>query len=295
MDIAQLIAKFYREKSSKHIGTEYGISEREICRLSDSTKAIMSSVDLKKLNKTEKNYVDDQLRMMSGIVNGHKNILKTFDVYYHEFRDSLLIMHELSKFPLENMISFYDGVEEDDAKKIFKQLLEGIQYLHEQDIVHGNISARSCFLKSYDLGGTDVHSTNIQLKLMLTNRGTKGRGTFDRKGTGISVVESGMPLVLLPPEAWKTNGTHSKEADMWNAGIILYTLLDGKRPWARRTDEDPKRLLKRERYGSMQSGYWQFASEDAKDLVRQLLKTDATIRFTADQALGHQWFMENNR
>ncbi len=35
---------------------------------------------------------------------------------------------------------------------------------------------------------------------------------------------------------------------------------------------------------------WEKVSEQAKDLVRNLLKCDPITRFNADQALKHPWF-----
>ena len=75
---------------------------------------------------------------------------------------------------------------------------------------------------------------------------------------------------------------------MWSIGVILYILLGGYPPFI----ENNQRLLFRKiRKGDYEfhDEYWGTVSDDAKDLIRNLLVVKADGRMTARQALESNW------
>ena len=94
LDLIQLISQFYRNKSSQLIVNEY-MYKHDICRISDSTCCIMTAVEYSKLKKSERMYVDDQIRIITSL--DHCHILQIYDVYFHETSAALLIMHGCAK------------------------------------------------------------------------------------------------------------------------------------------------------------------------------------------------------
>lgn len=76
---------------------------------------------------------------------------------------------------------------------------------------------------------------------------------------------------------------------MWSCGIILYVLLCGFPPFYADNDPDLFELIQEAEY-EFPDPYWTNISDEAKDLVRKLLMKDQNERFTAKQALEHEWF-----
>merc|ERR1712157_533404 len=77
-------------------------------------------------------------------------------------------------------------------------------------------------------------------------------------------------------------------SDMWSVGVIMYVMLCGYPPFFGETDAE---VLSKVRLGnfSFNAADWKNVSEDAKNLIRNLLKMNPRDRYTAEQALNHEW------
>jgi serine/threonine protein kinase len=75
---------------------------------------------------------------------------------------------------------------------------------------------------------------------------------------------------------------------MWSIGVITYILLGGYPPFH---DDNQKALFKKIKNAEYEfhEEYWSEVSEEAKDLIRHLLKINPVERYTAEEALNHPW------
>jgi calcium-dependent protein kinase len=83
-------------------------------------------------------------------------------------------------------------------------------------------------------------------------------------------------------------GKYNYLCDLWSAGVIMYVLLSGYPPFYGQTDQEVLAKVK-QGHLSFSSKDWKGISEDAKDLVRMLVKMDPKDRLNAEQALNHSW------
>ncbi|KAG6971019.1 hypothetical protein JG687_00002266 [Phytophthora cactorum] len=81
---------------------------------------------------------------------------------------------------------------------------------------------------------------------------------------------------------------YGKTVDIWSIGVITYILLCGYPPFH---DDNHNALFKKIKKGKFQfdSPYWDHVSDDAKDLISQMLVVDPEKRATVDQLLAHRW------
>lgn len=85
------------------------------------------------------------------------------------------------------------------------------------------------------------------------------------------------------------NKNYSEKCDLWSVGVILYVLLSGTPPFPGNTD---KEILKRVTKGAFDfnGSEWNAISDEAKDLINQLLTYEPSKRISAKEALEHKWF-----
>ncbi|XP_045348899.1 MAP kinase-activated protein kinase 3 isoform X2 [Leopardus geoffroyi] len=89
---------------------------------------------------------------------------------------------------------------------------------------------------------------------------------------------------------------YDKSCDMWSLGVIMYILLCGFPPFYSNTGQaispGMKRRIRLGQYG-FPNPEWSEVSEDAKQLIRLLLKTDPTERLTITQFMNHPWINQS--
>ena len=73
----------------------------------------------------------------------------------------------------------------------------------------------------------------------------------------------------------------------------MFVLLSGSYPYAGSTNHELRDAIRNSQGPDMTTRVWRRVSEEAKDLVRLLLKTDPKQRVKAKDALEHPWFKKN--
>ena len=95
----------------------------------------------------------------------------------------------------------------------------------------------------------------------------------------------------VAPEVLQSLG-YDPAVDMWSAGVIMYILLCGYPPFY---NENPPLLFEAIMAGDFEfhSPYWDHVSDEAKDLISNLLVVEPSDRLSASDASKHAWFSMN--
>lgn len=206
----------------------------------------------------------------------HKSILHM--VEYFDEDDALYFVTELMQGGLLfNKIVEKTFYPEEKAKIVFRTILEGIEYLHSFGVVHRDIKPEHLLLRTQE-DYTDVVLNGFEhMEMNADNTFSGGFGTIS----------------YMAPEVMKEEGKYGVEIDMWSAGITLYILLCGYRPFESQ-DRDILRAKIQAGIYQFEPEWWDPVSNEAKDLVASLLVVDPKRRLTASKALQHAWFTGNN-
>jgi calcium-dependent protein kinase len=105
-------------------------------------------------------------------------------------------------------------------------------------------------------------------------------GEKDIMKEGVGTLYTMAPQVL--------QGVYTSQADLWSVGVMTYMLLSSHRPFYNRKRRVMIDNIMRADY-NLKSVYWDPVSDEAKDMVNNLLVVDPSKRMNASEALEHKW------
>lgn len=197
----------------------------------------------------------------------HSNVLKMYEAIETEMHLYLVLelvngmsLNEYVKKHVERRLS------ENDACRIFYQIMLALEYCHGNDVAHRDIKFDNVLLD---------HSNNVKLidfgfsTCMPKNQKTK---TF-----------CGTPSYMAP-EIIKKNEYHGPPVDIWACGVVLYGMLCGYFPFKSHSDKECyKKILTGIVYIPS------FVSFEPKELIEKILVLDPEKRPTAKEILSNPW------
>ena len=187
--------------------------------------------------------------------------------HYKHKKMYYLVTECLKGGELFNRIVHKTYYSEKDARGVCYILLQTIAYLHHHRIVHRDLKPENLLLYADD-------DTSIKIADF---------GFAERTDGFISLkTQCGTPGYVAPEILLGL--PYGKAVDMWAIGVIIYVLLGGYPPF---NHEDPQSTIKADI--EFHPEYWDQVSDDAKDLIRKLLRKDPLERWSAEEALKHPW------
>jgi calcium/calmodulin-dependent protein kinase I len=266
----------YDKKAKYRFGRTLGAGTYGIVREAEGPDGrVAIKIILKKVVRGNERMVLDELEMLQRLQ--HPHIVKFVD--WFESRDKYYIVTELATGgELFDRICQQGKFTEKDGSQTIKQVLEAVNYLHQNNVVHRDLKPENLLYLTKDLDSD----------LVLADFGiAKTLGTKDEVLTTMAGS-----FGYAAPEVMLKQG-HGKPVDMWSLGIITYTLLCGYPPFRSENLQDlidecsACRVVFHERY-------WKDVSEDAKDFIMGLLRSKPEERWSSDRALAHPWLSGQN-
>jgi calcium-dependent protein kinase len=203
----------------------------------------------------------------------HPNIIKVYEYFQDE--SAIYIVTELcTGGELFECILKEKNFNEKKAAELMRQMLSAIAYCHEKKLAHCDLKPENIMLES--------QAGNNLIKVI-----DFGSSSFCQEGD--KLTNRFGSLYYVAPEVLMSS--YTEKCDVWSLGVIMYLILSGKPPFNGATDQI---ILKKVYEGkfSMDSQEWESISEDAKDLIRQMLTYDFKKRVTAKECLQHKWIKE---
>ena len=101
-------------------------------------------------------------------------------------------------------------------RKYVAQLLVGLDYLHEQQVIHRDIKAANILV---DDRGT-IKLADFGSSKRMDSMGTIGNDNHSLRGT---------PYFMAPEVIMQTG--HGRKADIWSVGCTILQMVTGQPPW----------------------------------------------------------------
>ncbi|KAF9500833.1 Pkinase-domain-containing protein [Pleurotus eryngii] len=167
----------------------------------------------------------------------------------------------------------YGAFEEPLVKNFVRQILQGLNYLHEKDIIHRDIKGANILVDNK--GGIKISDFGISKKVednLLT-----GGNRIHRPSLQGSVF-------WMAPEVVKQTG-HTHKADIWSVGCLVVEMLTGEHPWAQLSQMQA--IFK---IGSMaKPTIPSDISAEAQDFLARTFEISHEARPSATELLLHSW------
>jgi calcium-dependent protein kinase len=205
----------------------------------------------------------------------HPNILKVYE-YFNTKRKLFLITELCTGGELFDRITNDKKFNEKLASHVMKQLLSAVQFCHANHIIHRDLKPENILIESEE----EARKEFFTIKVI-------DFGTSDKlKKNKMLEKQIGTPFYIAPEVL---NNKYNEKCDLWSCGVIMYILLCGVPPFYGDDENEIYAMVKEGKY-TMEGQEWEEISEDAKDLIKNLLKKDINRRYSAEQALNHVWF-----
>uniref|UniRef100_A0A665UK13 Serine/threonine-protein kinase n=1 Tax=Echeneis naucrates TaxID=173247 RepID=A0A665UK13_ECHNA len=153
------------------------------------------------------------------------------------------------------------------------QILVALRHLHFKNIVHCDLKPENVLLASAE-PFPQVKLCDFGFARII------GEKSFRR-----SVV--GTPAYLAP-EVLRSKG-YNRSLDMWSVGVIIYVSLSGTFPF--NEDEDINDQIQNAAF-MYPPNPWKEISEEATDLINNLLQVKMRKRYSVDKSLSHPWLQD---
>ncbi|XP_037788437.1 calcium/calmodulin-dependent protein kinase type 1 isoform X1 [Penaeus vannamei] len=226
----------------------------------------------KKALKGKEDSLENEIKVLRRLQ--HPNIVQLMETY--EDREHVYLIIELvTGGELFDRIVEKGSYTEKDASHLIRQVLEAVDYMHDQGVVHRDLKPENLLYYSQDEDS----------KIMISDFGLS-----KMEDSGIMATACGTPGYVAPEVL--AQKPYGKAVDVWSIGVIAYILLCGYPPFY---DENDANLFAQILKGEFEfdSPYWDEISDSAKDFIRQLMCVDVEKRYTCKQSLGHPWISGN--
>ncbi|XP_046407168.1 calcium/calmodulin-dependent protein kinase type 1-like [Ischnura elegans] len=204
----------------------------------------------------------------------HPNIVQLLETFEDKHK-VYLIMELVTGGELFDRIVEKGSYTEKDASDLIRQVLEAVDYMHEQGVVHRDLKPENLL----------YYSPDEDSKIMISDFGLS-----KMEDSGVMATACGTPGYVAPEVL--AQKPYGKAVDVWSIGVISYILLCGYPPFY---DENDANLFAQILKGEFEFDppYWDDISDSAKDFIRQLMCVDVEKRYTCRQALAHPWISGN--
>lgn len=187
-----------------------------------------------------------------------------------------IVLEYASGGELFDYILQHKYLKENVAKKLFAQLVSGVDYMHAKGLIHRDLKLENLLL--------DKHRNVIISDFGFVN-------SYNRDKNDLMKTSCGSPCYAAPELVLSQTAYEGRKVDIWSLGVILYAMLAGYLPF----DDDPENedgsdIIKLYHYiCKTPLTFPEYVSPLARDLLRKIIVSDPKKRISIDDIRNHPW------
>lgn len=209
----------------------------------------------------------------------HPNVVSLEGVYERDTNLHYVVMDYLKDGDLCDQLIERQRLPEPEARRIIRQVVEGLAYLHRRCVLHRDIKPENIL----------IHGNMVKIADFGLAKQLESSSTMLKRSCG--TLEYAAPELLC-------GQPYGLKSDVFSLGIVLYVLLFGAFPFSVESaaalqcmDHFPTGVDVRDMSClSLSNVQWRTVSPLAQDVLLQMLKTNDAERISAEELLSHPWF-----
>ncbi|XP_064799785.1 serine/threonine-protein kinase 17A-like [Oncorhynchus masou masou] len=171
-----------------------------------------------------------------------------------------------------------EAFKEEDVKRLMRQILEGVSFLHRNNMVHLDLKPQNILLTSDALLG-DIKIVDFGLSRMVSS----SQELREIMGTPEYVAPE---ILNYEPISTAT--------DMWSIGVLAYVMLTGISPFLGEDKQETFLNISQINI-SYQEEELEHVDQAAITFIKALLIKEPQNRATAEECLQHQWLQPKEK
>ncbi|KAI0166143.1 kinase domain-containing protein [Xylariaceae sp. FL1272] len=212
----------------------------------------------------------------------HPNVIHTLDLLQDQKGDYCEVMEYCSGGDLYTLVLTAGKLEVLEADCYFKQMMRGVEYMHEMGVAHRDLKPENLLLTCHGA-----------LKITDFGNGECFRMAWENSAHMVSGLCGSAPYIA--PEEYVDKEFDARAVDIWACGVIYMAMRTGRHLWRlAKKDEDEfyERYLEGRRdeegYGPIESLH----RARCRNVIYSILDPNPTRRITASQVLKSEWGRE---
>ena len=234
-------------------------------RKSDNKYYAMKRIAMSKLPEKDKKNALNEIRILASL--NHKNIIGYKESFFDEESQTLNLIMEYAddgdiSLKIKNNLKKKLIFNENTIWNWTFQLLEGIQYLHDNKIMHRDLKSANLFL----LKDGTLKIGDLNVSIIAKN--------------DLAFTQTGTPY-YAPPEIWKEK-PYNYKCDIWSAGCIIYEICTLHPPFRGTNFKGLCNNIIKGEYCDIGNNY----SNDLRNLLKMMIVVNPEKRFNVKQILN---------
>ncbi|KAL1972054.1 hypothetical protein VTN31DRAFT_7273 [Thermomyces dupontii] len=212
----------------------------------------------------------------------HPNVIHTLDLLQDAKGDYCEVMEYCAGGDLYTLILSAGKLDVAEADCFFKQLMRGVEYMHEMGVAHRDLKPENLLL-----------TTHGALKITDFGNGECFRMAWEQEPHMTAGLCGSAPYIA--PEEYTDKEFDPRAVDVWATGVIYMAMRTGRHLWrVARKDEDEyyERYLEGRRDEDGYAPIESLQRARCRNVIYSILDPNPGRRITASQVLKSEWVRE---
>ena len=179
--------------------------------IKNMTEVAYNMMDISHIKREDKIRIYNEIQILKKL--NHPNIINIIDVWYNKEKKQVVFTVPLFSYNLKKFIEkYYLHISTEHKIKWVKQLINGISYLHSQDIIHRDLKLTNLFIDS-KTGNIYIGDFGLSKKFNSEIKANSCIGTPE----------------YMAPELY--SGEYDKSVDIYALGMCILSIFSNEEPY----------------------------------------------------------------